>query len=120
MASMAAFPSLDNSGSLSDSHPAAAPAGANDRSHNLSLSLTAPSWVEVIDSDGTRLEYGLLPAGSNKTYHSDQPIEVRIGNVSGTRVTIDGQPVGLDDFQRANVAHFRMQVEDGKASAANL
>ena len=119
MASMAAFPSLDGSG-LSGSHPVARPAGANDGGHNLRLSLTAQSWVEVTDSKGARLEYGLLPAGSNKTYHSDQPIEVRIGNVSGARVTIDGQSVGLDDFQRANVAHFRMQVEDGKASAASL
>lgn len=119
MASMAAFPSLD-SGRSPDSHSAAAPADADDGGHNLSLSLTAQSWVEVTDSKGTRLEYGLLPAGSNKTYHSDQPIEVRIGNVSGARVTIDGQSVGLDDFQRANVAHFRMQVEDGKASAASL
>jgi cytoskeleton protein RodZ len=86
----------------------------------VSLNLSAASWVEVVAVDGTRLEYGLLPAGSNKVYHSDKPLDVRIGNAIGAQVSIDGQSVGLDDFRHANVAHFRVQVQDGKASAANL
>ncbi|WP_449428563.1 RodZ domain-containing protein [Rhodanobacter umsongensis] len=45
---------------------------------------------------------------------------MRIGNASGAQVSIDGQPVGLDDFRRANVARFRVQVQDGKASASSL
>jgi cytoskeleton protein RodZ len=84
------------------------------------LNLSAASWVEVVDSNGTRLEYGLLPAGSNKTYHSDQPLDVRIGNASAAQISIDGQSVGLDDYRRANVARFRVQVQDGKASATSL
>jgi cytoskeleton protein RodZ len=35
-------------------------------------------------------------------------------------VSIDGKLLGLDEFRHANVAHFRMQMQDGKASAANL
>lgn len=120
MASMAPFPGLESAG-LSSQHPVAPPpADVNDGSHSLSLSLTAASWVEVTERDGTRLEYGLLPAGSNKTYHSDQPIEVRIGNADGAQVSIDGKAVGLADFRHANVAHFRMQVDDGTASATSL
>ena len=120
MASMAPFPSLDNSG-LSPAKPAVpAPVAAGTGSHSLGLSLSAASWVEVVDSNGTRLEYGLLPAGSNKTYHSDQPLDVRIGNASAAQISIDGQSVGLEDYRRANVARFRVQVQDGKASAASL
>ena len=88
--------------------------------HSVSLSLSGASWVEVVESDGTRLEYGLLPAGSSKNYHSDQPLDVRIGNATGAQVSIDGKPLGLDDFRRANVAHFRVQMQDGKASATSL
>lgn len=117
MASMAPFPSLD-SGNSSPLKPAAVDAGTGG--HSLTLSLSAASWVEVIGSGGTRLEYGLLPAGSSKTYHSDQPLDVRIGNASGAQISIDGQSVGLDDFRRANVARFRVQIQDGKASAASL
>ena len=122
MASMAPFPNLDSSASLPAApKPADVPAtDTGTGSHSLNLNLSAASWVEVIDHDGTRLQYGLLPAGSNKTYHSDQPLDVRIGNSVGAQVSIDGQQVGLDDFKHANVAHFRVQVQDGKASAASL
>ncbi|WP_345781810.1 RodZ domain-containing protein [Rhodanobacter sp. AS-Z3] len=119
LASMAPFPSLENS-SLSPVQPAALPVETGVGSHSLSLSLSSASWVEVIQTDGTRLEYGLLAAGTSKTYHSNQALDVRIGNASGAQVVIDGASVGLDDFRRANVAHFRMQMQGGKASAATL
>jgi cytoskeleton protein RodZ len=122
MASMAPFPSLDNATAAAAPKPVDAPptADVGTGNHSLSLTLSAASWVEVIDHDGTRLQYGLLPAGSSKIYHSDQPLDVRIGNSLGAQVSIDGQQVGLDDFKHANVAHFRVQVQDGKASAASL
>jgi len=120
MASMAPFPNMD-SGNLQPAKPAtAASVDTGTGSHSLSVTVDAASWVEVIGQDGKRLEYGLLPAGSNKTYHSDQPLDVRIGNSSGAQISIDGQPVGLDDFRHSNVAHFRVQIQDGKASAASL
>jgi cytoskeleton protein RodZ len=119
LASMAPFPSLENS-SLSPVRPTMQPIEAGTGEHSLTLSLSAASWVEVTQTDGTRVEYGLLPAGTSKTYHSNQALDVRIGNASGAQVVIDGAALGLDDFRRANVAHFRMQMQDGKASAASL
>lgn len=94
----------------------AADTGTNG-AHGLVLNLAGPSWVEVTGQDGSRLEYGLLPAGS-KTYRSDQPLEVRIGNASGAQIQLDGQPVVLDGYRHANVAHFRVVVQDGKATPA--
>ena len=122
LASMAPFPNLEGD-SVPPPQPAAPAVPAVDSgtgSHNLGLSLTQASWVEVIASDGSRLEYGLLPAGSSKTYRSDQPLDVRIGNATGAQISIDGQPVALSDFRHANVARFRVQMQDGKASAASL
>lgn len=120
MASMAPFPNLTSDKNMALPKPAAPAVDAGRGGHSLNLTLTEPSWVEVTRADGTRMEYGLLPAGSHKTYHSDQPLDIRIGNVSGAQIKIDDQLVGLDDFRRANVAHFRMQLQDGKASAASL
>lgn len=117
LASMAPFPNLE-SANLSPSRPAtpaASSSGTGD--HSLSLSLSAASWVEVTQADGTRLEYGLLAAGSSRTWHSDQPLDVRIGNASGAQVSIDGKSIGLGEFRRANVARFRLQMQDGKAAA---
>lgn len=121
LASMAPFPNMsaDNNSVTPPKQPAAV-VDAGHGAHHLELTLSAPSWIEVTQADGTRLEYGLLPAGSHKIYSSDQPLDMRIGNANGAEVEIDGQSVGLSDFRRANVAHFRMQTQDGKASAANL
>jgi cytoskeleton protein RodZ len=120
LASMAPFPNMDSS-NLPAAPATVLPASdSGTGGHSLDLNLTAASWVEVVDRNGKRLEYGLLPAGSNKTYHSEQPLDVRIGNSSGAQIRIDGQAVGLDDFRHANVAHFRVQIQDGKAAAASL
>lgn len=117
MASMTPFPSL---GSEAHAAPQPAAPGAADvagsGAHSLVLSLQGASWVEVTTKDGSRLEYGLLPAGSSKTYHSDQPLEVRIGNAGGAQVVLDGQPMALDSYRRSNVAHFRVEMHDGKAT----
>ncbi|MGN2243314.1 helix-turn-helix domain-containing protein [Frateuria sp. GZRR33] len=116
MASMAPFPGLDG-GSLTAAKPetaavAPAPVAPVPGGHSVSLTLDQASWVEVVAADGSRLEYGLLPAGTSKTWNSAQPLDVRIGNVGGAKVSIDGQPLPLDAYRRANVAHFR--VQDGK------
>ena len=116
MASMTPFPNLG-----ADNHAPAAAAPAEpvgSGAHSIVLNLQAASWVEVTTKDGSRLEYGLLPAGSSKTYHSDQPVEVRIGNASGATVMLDGQPMALDSYRRSNVAHFRVEMHDGKAAPA--
>lgn len=117
MASMAPFPNLGDAGTPA---PAPTPVATTQGAHSLSLALDGASWVAVTQQDGTRLEYGLLPAGTSKTWHSDQPLDVRIGNAQGAQVSIDGSAVALDDFRHANVAHFQVQIADGKASAANL
>lgn len=119
MASMAPFPNLNETATPA-TLPEVATTTVGAGNHSLSLSLDAASWVEVTEQDGTRLEYGLLPAGSSKTWRSDQPLEVRIGNANGAQASIDGRAVALDDYRHANVAHFRVQVADGKAGAANL
>lgn len=118
LASMAPFPNLE-SANLSPARLAtpAASSSSGTGDHSLSLSLSAASWVEVTQADGTRLEYGLLAAGSSRTWHSDQPLDVRIGNASGAQVSIDGKSIGLGEFRRANVARFRLQMQDGKAAA---
>lgn len=119
LASMAPFPNLGNDNTTAKPE-IAAPQVAGTGAHSLVLSLPSDSWVEIIRKDGSRLEYGLLRAGTSKTYQSDQPLDVRIGNANGAQVTLDGQPMPLDSYRRANVAHFRIEVQDGKASPANF
>jgi cytoskeleton protein RodZ len=119
MASMAMFPPLDHATANKAPLASVAPApdaGTGQGNHSLTLNLPSASWVEVTAADGSRLEYGILPAGTQKSYRSDSRLDVRIGNATGAQVTIDGQSVQLDAFRRANVARFRVDIRDGKAS----
>lgn len=123
LASMASFPELGAASMSRSVQPVVAapsPASPDTAGHSVTLTLANASWVEVLGTDGSHLEYGLLPAGSSKTYRSDKPLVVRIGNASGAQVSIDGQPVALDTYRHANVAHFKVELHDGKAAPAGM
>jgi cytoskeleton protein RodZ len=128
MASMAPFSALDSddlarrvalptvaandaSGDLRTNGMPAAAVGT----HSLTIALSKPSWVEVTTTNGKRLAYSLLAAGTHKSWHSSQPLRVSIGDVRGARVSLDGKPVDLDAFEHGNVAHFGIALHDGNA-----
>lgn len=106
-ASMTPFPAATESKQAGVPVTAAAPA------NRLHLSLTQPSWVEIVDTDGRKLEYGLLPAGSERDYASDLALDIRIGNADGATITVDGKQQDLASFRHANVAHLK--IADGVA-----
>ncbi|HEX7814950.1 RodZ domain-containing protein [Dyella sp.] len=118
LASMAPFPNL-GSGDNAAKPVISAPQVTGSGAHSLVLNVPNDSWVNITRKDGSRLEFSLLRAGTSKTYQSDQPLDVLIGNANGAQVTLDGQPVALESFRRANVAHFHMDVQDGKAAATS-
>ncbi|MGH8172106.1 MAG: RodZ domain-containing protein [Rhodanobacteraceae bacterium] len=98
--------------------PAAAPvpervAAAQTGAHTLTLRLKSASWVEIVDTNGTKLEYGILQGGTARTYSSDDALSVRLGNAEGAEVDVDGQSVDLAPFRRANVARLRVFGPDG-------
>ncbi|MEP6483274.1 MAG: RodZ domain-containing protein [Rudaea sp.] len=103
-ASMTPFPANAPTVAAAPIEAAAAPAGQ----HTLTITFAEPSWVEVTTADGQKLEFGLLTAGTTRTYHSTQTIDARLGNVSGATVEIDGKPQDLTPFRHANVAHFKL------------
>ena len=113
VASMAPFaasavPAVENPAGVDKAVPASG--------HSLTLKLAEPSWIEITSADGEKLEYGLLQAGVERTYTSEKPISVRIGNARGAEIVADGQTVDLAPFQRANVANLRVFAEGKLAS----
>lgn len=109
VASMTPFPAA-----AAESRPSSVSAPISRPGSHMHLSLTQASWVEIVDAAGTKIEYGLLPAGSERDYASDQALDIRIGNADGASLTVDGKPLDLATFRRANVAHLK--IEDGAAS----
>ena len=112
VASLAPFPALKReTAETTAAEKAAAGKTANmplsAGEHSLRLTLAEPSWVEIVTADGEKLEYGLLPAGAVRSYHSAKAIDVRLGNSSGAAVQIDGKNADIAPFRHSNVAHFR-------------
>ena len=105
VASLAPFSALSHKDNAAAHVETPAPvAGA----HSLKLTLKEASWVEVTSASGDKLEYGLLPAGSTRTYSSDKVLEVRLGNCNGAEVEADGKIQDLTPYRRANVARFKL------------
>jgi len=95
-----------------------APTHAGSGAHSMSLKLSQASWVEILAADGSKLEYGILPAGSERTYSNDKPLSVRLGNAEGAEVTVDGKAIDLAPFRHANVARLRVFGENGAEAPA--
>ena len=107
VASMAPFSALPQPAAPSIADPAQA--------NTLTLKLKQASWVEVTAASGEKLEYSLLGAGTQRTYASDGEIDVRIGNAEGADIIVDGKPMDLAPFRRANVAHLKLFGADQHA-----
>ena len=111
MASMA-LPTIKHEAAAAPAEPPA-PAGA----YRVRLKLVEASWVEIVATDGRRLEFGLLPAGAERSYTADQAVSVRLGNANGAELEVDGKAVDLGAFRRANVAHLKL-VDGGAVAPA--
>lgn len=100
IASMTPFPAASTTTPATETATSAA--------HTLHLMLRDASWVEIVSADGQKLEYGLLPAGTERSYSSDKTLEVRLGNSAGAAIEIDGKTEDLTPYRRANVAYFKL------------
>lgn len=117
-ASIAPFSAMHEVDSDSLKAPVPARPQAVAASQGLSINLNAPSWVQVTNGDGKRLEYALLPAGASRHYGGNgaQTLNVSIGNAGAATVSLDGKPVDLSAYRHANVAHFQADLGDGTTS----
>ncbi len=76
--------------------------------HHFTLKLSGESWVEILDAEGNRVEYGLLPQGTDQTYEVSGPLTVHLGNASAVELQVDGRHVDLEPYQNANVARLTL------------
>ena len=117
IASMAPFPSTASSVPEAAAPPSAS---AGEGEHKFKLKLAQQSWVEIVAADGRKLEYSMLAAGSEHVYHSDSVVTVRIGNVLGAQLDVDGATFDLTPYQRGNVAHFKLLADGSIARPSRV
>lgn len=72
---------------------------------------SAEAWLEAVATDGTSIEKGLLPSGSERSFSGSQIGRLTIGNASAVVVNNNGQQVDLTPFTRTNVARFTVSSD---------
>jgi cytoskeleton protein RodZ len=77
----------------------------------LQISVSADSWVEIVDAAGQELEMDLLRGGSDKDYVGQPPFSILVGRAPAVRLAIDGQDVDLAAYTRNDVAQFTWPPE---------
>lgn len=78
-----------------------APAPAAE-AEGLVLHVHAPSWVEVVQADGTSVFSQVCQAGSEHEIHGKAPLSVVIGNAAAVEARYRGVPVDLAARTSAN------------------
>lgn len=91
---------------------------ARTPSTEIVIRTSGESWVTVTAADGSSLQKGLLPAGSERRYVAAQVAAVTIGNSSAVEVQSQGRNVDMERFSRANVARFTVS-SDGSLVASD-
>lgn len=76
----------------------------------LTVVTTESSWVEVKDNVGTTLLSRVLEQETVNLTGS-VPLSVRVGNVAGTTIRFNDNPVDLDTYRRNNVARLTLGAE---------
>ncbi|BEV73842.1 MULTISPECIES: helix-turn-helix domain-containing protein [unclassified Paludibacterium] len=84
-------------------HPASAGAG------KVTVSVTEPSWVAVVDADGKKLVYSMVVPGTPREVSGTPPFKVRIGNAEKATLTYNGQAVDLAEHTKGATANVELK-----------
>ncbi len=71
----------------------------------------AETWIDAVAADGSSIQKGLLPSGSERRFAAAQLARLTIGNASAVELQNHGQPVDLAPFTRTNVARFTVSSD---------
>lgn len=74
----------------------------------LNMEISADSWIDVFDGTGTRLYFNMAHNGDHITAQGALPYRVRIGRMSGVRLSFRGAPLDVSAYTHDGVAHFKL------------
>ncbi|TDR77776.1 RodZ domain-containing protein [Paludibacterium purpuratum] len=90
------------------SAPTAKPASAAGAGR-VSVSVTEPSWVAVVDADGNKLVYSMVVPGAPRDVSGVPPLKVRVGNAGKVTLTYNGQGVDLAEHTHGTTANVELK-----------
>ena len=75
----------------------------------LMIEVKQDSWIEVRDSNRTKLYQDLAKPGETISIDGETPLSVVLGNADGVKVTWKGKPFDVKQFSSAGVARFKLE-----------
>ena len=99
-------PSVD-SGSAAE-HAWSAITSPTEDAPLIHISVSADSWVEIIDSNGEMIEKDLLRGGNQRSYAGSPPFELLLGRPAAVVVEFNGEPVDLTPHISGDVARLTL------------
>jgi cytoskeleton protein RodZ len=75
------------------------------------LTMNGDSWIEIVGSDGKRIDSGLISAGGQKHYALQAVTSMKIGNASAVELRRNGQVVDITAYNVDNVARFTIGAD---------
>ncbi len=78
----------------------------------VNLHLIKDSWVEVKDTNDTKLYLGLARAGSNINLSGTAPFDVLLGYSPGVEITFNGTRFDPEPFSNNGIARFVLETEE--------
>lgn len=67
-------------------------------------------WVDIRDSSGSFRYVNQVKAGTVKRISGKSPYKILLGNANGVSMTINGEPFDLQEYTKANVARFTLDL----------
>lgn len=78
---------------------------ATTHTFNIEFDLAEQAWVSIKTEQGEKVIQDLIGPGQ-RSYHSDNPMNFKIGNAEQVTLRINGETVQLGPFTEKNVANF--------------
>ncbi len=77
----------------------------------LNLTFTEEAWLEVNDSDGKRLAYGLMAAGSKRSFDTERGLNIRLGNADAVVAFLGEAVFALEPHSSDELAEFSLPAQ---------
>lgn len=81
--------------------------------NQISMEFTEDCWINVVDSTGERIAYGVKKAGRNMQVTGVAPFKVTLGAPENVAVRFESQNVDMSQFKKGMVARFSLPLENG-------
>lgn len=86
--------------------------------HVIVVHASGDSWLRVTTVGGAALDERVVHAGESRTYRTDGPVQITVGDAAHVAVAADGRPVPLGASRPNEVAHLTLFAVPGTRAPA--